>query len=71
VSGTNNAAVPNSRPRQATEAQIRAVRAIASKAGVQLASELEARFGVGTPSQLSLSQASQLIDDLKSQLTPA
>jgi hypothetical protein len=38
---------------------------------VQLASELEARFGVGTPSQLSLSQASQLIDDLKSQLTPA
>ena len=58
-------------PRQATEAQVRAIRVIASKAGVQLASELESRFGVRTPSQLSLSQASQLIDELKSQSAPA
>jgi hypothetical protein len=59
--------------RSATEAQVRAIRAIASKAGVQLASELTRRFGVRSPVQLSIRQASQLIDELKSQLegTPA
>lgn len=59
------------RPRSATEAQIRAIRVIASKAGVQLASELASRFGVRSPSQLSLNQASQLIDELKSQSAPS
>ena len=58
------------RSRPATDAQVRAIRAIASKAGVQLASELNSRFGVRSPNQLSLGQASQMIDELKSQLQP-
>ena len=58
-------------PRTATEAQIRAIRAIASKAGLSLASELEQGFGVRSPNQLTIAQASQLIDSLKQGLTPS
>ncbi len=58
-------------PRTATEAQVRAIRAIASKAGLSLASELEQGFGVRSPNQLTIAQASQLIDSLKQSLTPS
>lgn len=58
-------------PRAATEAQVRAIRAIASKAGVSLASELEQGFGVHNPNQLTMAQASQMIDSLKQGLTPS
>lgn len=54
--------------RNATEAQ---VRAIASKAGLSLASELEQGFGVRSPNQLTIAQASQLIDSLKQSLAPS
>lgn len=57
--------------RSATEAQVRAIRAIASKAGLSLASELERGFGVRNPNQLTIAQASQLIDSLKQGLTPS
>ena len=57
-------------PRVATEAQVRAIRAIASKARISLASELEQAFGVNSPNQLTVAQASQLIDSLKQGLTP-
>jgi hypothetical protein len=57
--------------RTATEAQVRAIRAIASKAGVSLASELEQGFGVRNPNQLTIAQASHLIDSLKQGLTPS
>ncbi len=56
------------RARPATEAQIRAIHAIASKAKVQLASQLDENFGVGTPNKLTLRQASELIEKLKAQL---
>ena len=55
--------------RPATDAQVRAIRAIASKQGIVLAVELHDRFGVRSPNQLTLTQASQLIDSLKSQPT--
>ncbi len=58
-------------PRSATEAQVRAIRAIASKAGLSLASELENGFGVRNANQLTIAQASQLIDSLKQGLTPS
>ncbi|TWU37946.1 hypothetical protein Q31b_47350 [Novipirellula aureliae] len=57
-----------SRIREATEAQIRAIHAIASKANVHLASQLETDFDVSTPKQLTLRQASDLIEKLKSRL---
>ncbi len=60
-----------SSPRAATESQIRAIHAIAGKSGIVLASELERQFGVTHPSQLSLRQASQLIDAMKQNLTPS
>lgn len=58
----------SSRSRPATDAQIRAIHAIASKANVRLASELDAEFGVASPQSLTLQQASKLIEQLKSQL---
>jgi hypothetical protein len=52
--------------RSATEAQIRAIHAIAGKQGIVVASELAERFGVQSPAQLSIRQASEFIDSLKS-----
>lgn len=54
--------------RLATDPQVRAIYAIASKANVQLASELDSSFGVSTPKQLTIRQASDLIELLKSRL---
>lgn len=52
-------------PRPATQSQSRAIRAIASKQRLDLQKLLEARFGVARPENLSLSDASSLIDELK------
>lgn len=60
----------SSGPRPATPAQVKAIHTIASKTGVTLASELSRRFGVAHPQQLSLRQASEMIDYLKASLTP-
>jgi len=51
--------------RLATEPQLRALRAITHRRGLRLASELESRFGIHSPQQLTLRQASQLIDALQ------
>jgi hypothetical protein len=64
-----HASKPNGRPtRSATDAQVRAIHAIASKANVRLASALNDEFGVSSPSQLTIRQASDLIESLKSRL---
>jgi len=74
-SSTYNGNANDSRPvtqpqkgRPATDAQVRAIHAIASKANVRLASQLSDSFGVGSPQQLSIRQASDLIEKLKAQL---
>lgn len=59
---------PTQRVRPATDAQIRAIHAIASKANIRLASQLTDDFGVGSPQQLTIRQASDLIGKLKAQL---
>jgi hypothetical protein len=51
--------------RSATPAQIRALYAIARRRGLDLAAELHSRFGVEQLEDLSLTQASQLIDALR------
>ena len=51
--------------RPATANQIRAIHAIASRQNLDLTEELRNRFGVYRTDDLSLEQASQLIDALK------
>jgi hypothetical protein len=53
--------------RKATESQLRAIRAIANRLGLDLASTLEERFGIDHPEDLAIGQASELIDSLKAE----
>ena len=53
--------------RQATASQCRAIHAIASRNRIDLTQVLKERFHVGRPEDLGIGQASELIDDLKSQ----
>jgi hypothetical protein len=51
--------------RRATASQIRAMRAIADWRQLDLARELHLRFGMDRPDDLSIAEASQCIDELK------
>ena len=51
--------------RQATASQVKAIVAIAGRQRLDLARELQSRFHVDRPENLSISDASQLIDSLK------
>lgn len=53
--------------RLATASQVRAIHAIANKARIDLPGELNQRFGVSRPDDLTLSQASEMIDAIKPQ----
>ncbi|QDU98775.1 hypothetical protein [Lignipirellula cremea] len=53
--------------RMATASQVKALHAISRKFHVDLAGELRDRFGVARPDDLSIGQASQLIDVIKPQ----
>ena len=55
-----------SNARKATASQARALHAIADRQGLDLAAELQRRFGVASPEDLSITEASQTIDELKS-----
>jgi hypothetical protein len=50
---------------RATNKQIRAIHAIAKQYNLDLAAELHGRFAVERPDQLSLLEASQLIDAIR------
>jgi hypothetical protein len=56
-------------PRPATSSQIKALYAIAKSQGKNLNQLLRERFRVGKPEQLSIREASQLIDQLKNDTT--
>jgi len=58
-------AASNGTPRLATDKQVKAIRAMAGRMGINLASVLPDRFGVSGPAGLSIRQASTLIDELK------
>jgi len=51
--------------RKATASQARALNVIADRQGVNLAALLRKRFGVGQAGELSITEASALIDELK------
>ena len=57
---------PQPSPRPATASQVKAIRAIASRRRIDLAALLRERFGVQTADSLGIRQASDLIDELKS-----
>jgi hypothetical protein len=63
--GTSDRADVEPAVRPATTGQIRALHAIANRQQLDLAAEIQSRFGVGRPDDLSLDQASQLIDIIK------
>jgi hypothetical protein len=57
--------------RPATPAQIRAIHALARRQHLDLATELQNRFGVDGPEQLAVEDASNLIDWLKESVNGA
>ena len=63
--GNGHAAPRRSGGRRATASQARALRAIAERQGIDLTAELQNRFGVNEPEELSITEASQTIDELK------
>jgi hypothetical protein len=67
---TGNSASPQTngqrQPRGATQSQIKALFAIAKSRGLNLNEVIRERFHCGQPEQLSIREASQLIDSLKS-----
>ena len=55
----------NGHHRRATQAQLRAISTIAQREGVEVVELLQNRFELDTTAELSISQASTLIDELK------
>lgn len=66
VMGNGSAARLAREARGATANQLRAIHAIATERELDLMSELHRRYGVEEPAELSIVQASELIDALKS-----
>ena len=68
ISGTRITTTSNSLPshRPATASQVRALRAIAARRKIDLVGMLRERFGLTTADELGIRQASNLIDELKS-----
>jgi hypothetical protein len=56
---------PKSNGRRATASQVRALHAIASRQGLDLAATLQERYGIDYAEDLGIGQASELIDGLK------
>lgn len=70
-STTSYAAQTQHVKRLATEKQVKAIKAMAGRQGIDLPPILHDRFGASSPAALLISQASTLIDDLKNNLLPA
>jgi hypothetical protein len=65
ANGTARNGRGKSNGRKATNAQVRAIFAIAGRQQMDLTQELQSRFHVARPDDLSIGDASQFIDDLK------
>jgi len=72
ISGATVSRIPASQfpsqpsPRPATVSQVKAIRAIAARRRIDLVGLLRERFGLQTADELGIRQASELIDELKS-----
>jgi len=70
--GNGHGFVPRrTQPRQATASQVRALEAIANRQQLDLVEWLHQKFGVRSPAELSIGNASSAIDELKSANTGA
>ena len=68
LGATNRAAFrDHPSPRPATASQVKAIRAIAARRKIDLVGLLRERFGLTTADELGIRQASNLIDELKSE----
>lgn len=67
--GTNgtNGASRNTTQRKATQSQVKAIHAIARNLRIDVSQFLNERFRVGKPDDLTIKEASQIIDDLKAE----
>ena len=65
MDASNHSAASAHQLRPATANQVRAIHAIAQRQELDLREEVRTRFGVCRPDDLSLEQASQLIDAIK------
>ena len=63
---TTTTAETHPSPRPATTSQVRAIRAICSRRKIDLVGLLREKFGIQTADELGIRQASDLIDELKS-----
>lgn len=63
---TNGNSTSSTKPRPATQSQIKALHSIAKSQGLDLARFVRDRFQARKPEDLSISQASEAIDHLKS-----
>jgi len=66
--GNGHSATNGDQPRPATPAQVKAINAIAHRQKINLVPFLQNRIGVGRVADLTIKQASQVIDDLKADL---
>jgi hypothetical protein len=55
--------------RSATASQVRALHAIADRQGIDLGEAVRTRYGVDQPDAISITEASELIDQLKGSVT--
>ncbi|MFM8495538.1 MAG: hypothetical protein ACKOEM_08435 [Planctomycetia bacterium] len=65
TASSNGGIPPSPATRPATAAQVKALKVIASRKRIDLASLLRKRFGLMAPNELGIRQASELIDELK------
>ena len=68
-SNANGSSNGNGSSRLATQSQVRAIHAIANRQRVDLSNLLQNRFRVARPDDLSIRDASHMIDELKGQQT--
>jgi hypothetical protein len=66
TTASNGSVRPSPAARPATAAQVKALKVIASRKRIDLAGLLQQRFGLMAPGELGIRQASELIDELKS-----
>ncbi|MBI1314471.1 hypothetical protein GC176_24525 [bacterium] len=64
--GSNGSASNGHGPRRATGSQVKAIHAIAGRSRIDVTRLVQDRFGVSSPDDLSITDASTLIDELKS-----
>lgn len=69
--GTNGPSQRRSSGRKATTSQVRAINSISDRLQLDLAQWLQQKFGLCLPGELSISQASTAIDELKALPGPA